>query len=51
MKLIKDMTKQQVKGYLSQLTQKGYVSVEEGTNNPMICAGKYVNYLTHYIFN
>ena len=51
MKLIKGLTKQQVKGYLSQLSQKGYVSVEEESNNPMICAGKYVNFLTHYNFN
>lgn len=44
------LTAQQLKGYISQLSQKGYISVEEGTKNPMICAGKYVDFLTHYEF-
>lgn len=41
---------QQVKGYISQLSQKGYISVEEGAKNPQIFSGKYVDFLTHYKF-
>lgn len=50
MKQIDSLTTQQVKGYISQLSQKGYVSVEEGARNPQIFSGKYVDFLTHYEF-
>ena len=50
MKQIDSLTTQQVKGYISQLSQKGYISVEEGAKNPQIFSGKYVDFLTHYEF-
>lgn len=50
MKEINSMNAQQVKGYISQLSQKGYVSVEAGVKNPQIFSGKYVDFLTHYQF-
>jgi hypothetical protein len=50
MEEIKDLTQQQVKGYISQLKQKEYISVSEDEFS-QIYAGKYHEYLTHYKFN
>lgn len=47
---ISGLTQGQVKGYISQLSQKKYISVETGTSNPLICTGAYVDFLTEYEF-
>jgi hypothetical protein len=49
MEKINTLTQQQVKGYVSQLSQKNYIYVSDD-KFCQICAGQYVDYLTDYEF-
>jgi len=46
---IESFSDNQVKGYISQLSQKGYISNSDD-KFCQICAGKFVDYLTEYEF-
>ncbi len=48
MKKLEGLTERQVKGYISQLSQKDFIEVEIGTG--MIFRGVYVDFLTDYEF-
>ena len=48
MRKLNGLTEKQVKGYISQLSQKDYIEVELGSG--MIFKGKYVDFLTDYEF-
>jgi len=50
MKQIKSLTEDQVKGYVSQLTQKKYIITSKEGKYTQICAGMYVDFLTEYEF-
>ena len=49
MEFITDFNEKQVKGYLSQLTQKNYVCVSDD-KFCQICPGQFVDFLTEYEF-
>ena len=48
MRKIEGLNEGQVKGYISQLSQKDFIEVEVGTK--MIFKGEYVDFLTDYKF-
>jgi len=48
---INALTQNQVKGYISQLSKKNYIYVDEEEFNGQISAGDNVDYLTDYKFN
>ena len=49
--LVKNLNESQLKGYISQLSQKKYISVETNSKNPVIFSGDFVDFLTEYKFN
>lgn len=51
MEHITSLTEQQVKGYVSQLTQKKYIIAFKDGKHTQISSGMYVDYLTDYEFN
>jgi hypothetical protein len=50
MKHINSLTEEQVKGYVSQLTQKKYIITSKEGKHTQICSGMYVDFLTEYEF-
>lgn len=48
MKKIEGLNEREVKGYISQLSQKDYINVEVGSG--MIFKGQFVDFLTDYEF-
>ena len=48
---INALTQNQVKGYISQLSKKNYIYVDEEEFNGQISAGDNVDFLTDYKFN
>jgi len=47
---VEGLSNEQLKGYISQLSQKKYIQVEERSKDPMIFSGDYVDFLTEYEF-
>lgn len=50
MQHITSLTEEQVKGYVSQLTQKKYIITSKEGKYTQICSGMYVDFLTEYEF-
>ena len=47
---VEGLSNEQLKGYISQLSQKKYIQVEERSKDAMIFSGDYVDFLTEYEF-